>query len=116
MNSIQRFRANLQDEIASAALYAALARSETDPARRDLFLQLARAEDQRGHAAVIASTSVLTTGTSPSVTWPQQSAAIVPRLLSLSPRSVRRPVILFVSLLLSAAVRASPGGKRMPDN
>lgn len=45
-NSIQRFRANLQDEIDGAALYAALARYETDPTRRDLFVQLAQAEEE----------------------------------------------------------------------
>ncbi len=44
--SKQRFRANLQDEIDGAALYAALAHYEPDPTRKDLFLQLADAEKE----------------------------------------------------------------------
>jgi VIT1/CCC1 family predicted Fe2+/Mn2+ transporter len=41
---IERYRINLRDELNGAALYAALASAETDPLRRDLFLQLAQAE------------------------------------------------------------------------
>jgi vacuolar iron transporter family protein len=41
---IQRYRANLRDELNGAALYAALAAAEADPLRKDLFLQLAEAE------------------------------------------------------------------------
>ncbi len=41
---IARFRDNLKDEIDGAALYAALAAAETDPVRKDLFLQLSQAE------------------------------------------------------------------------
>src|SRR6202140_749251 len=43
-SDIQRFRDNLRDELNGAALYAALAAAETDPIRKDLFLQLAQAE------------------------------------------------------------------------
>jgi VIT1/CCC1 family predicted Fe2+/Mn2+ transporter len=41
---IERYRANLRDELNGAALYAALAAAEADPLRKDLFLQLAQAE------------------------------------------------------------------------
>src|SRR6202140_4393961 len=41
---IERYRANLRDELNGAALYAALASAEADPLRKDLFLQLAQAE------------------------------------------------------------------------
>src|SRR6202790_4089638 len=41
---IKRYRNNLRDELNGAALYAALAAAETDPIRKDLFLQLAQAE------------------------------------------------------------------------
>lgn len=40
----QRYQANLRDELDGAALYAALADTETDPVRRELFRQLAEAE------------------------------------------------------------------------
>jgi VIT1/CCC1 family predicted Fe2+/Mn2+ transporter len=43
-SDIKRFRDNLRDELNGAALYAALAAAETDPIRKDLFLQLAQAE------------------------------------------------------------------------
>ena len=45
---VARFRDNLQDEVEGSALYAALAAAETDPVRKDLFLQLSQAE--AGHA------------------------------------------------------------------
>ena len=41
---IERFRANLVDELNGAALYNALAAAERDANRRDIFLQLAEAE------------------------------------------------------------------------
>jgi vacuolar iron transporter family protein len=41
---VERFRSNLRDELNGAALYTALAEAEADPVRRDLFLQLAKAE------------------------------------------------------------------------
>jgi VIT1/CCC1 family predicted Fe2+/Mn2+ transporter len=41
---IKRYRDNLRDELNGAALYAALAESEADPLRKDLFLQLSQAE------------------------------------------------------------------------
>src|ERR1700676_4017898 len=41
---IKRYRDNLRDELNGAALYAALAAAETDPIRKDLFMQLAQAE------------------------------------------------------------------------
>jgi vacuolar iron transporter family protein len=44
VNDIQRFRANLIDELNGAALYQALAAAERDANRRDIFLQLAEAE------------------------------------------------------------------------
>jgi VIT1/CCC1 family predicted Fe2+/Mn2+ transporter len=47
---IGRYRNNLQDELDGAALYAALAAAEADPARKDLFLQLSQAEAE--HAKV----------------------------------------------------------------
>lgn len=43
-NDIERFRANLVDELNGAALYSALAAAEPDANRRDIFLQLAEAE------------------------------------------------------------------------
>jgi VIT1/CCC1 family predicted Fe2+/Mn2+ transporter len=43
-DDIQRFRANLIDELNGAALYKALAAAEPDANRRDIFLQLAEAE------------------------------------------------------------------------
>ena len=46
---IARWRANLRDELEGAALYEALAEAEADPVRKDLFLQLSRAEAE--HAA-----------------------------------------------------------------
>ena len=46
---LERYRANLRDELEGAALYRALAEAETDPVRKDLFLQLSRAEAE--HAA-----------------------------------------------------------------
>ena len=41
---IKRYRDNLRDELNGATLYTALAASEIDPIRKDLFLQLAQAE------------------------------------------------------------------------
>jgi VIT1/CCC1 family predicted Fe2+/Mn2+ transporter len=47
MNSdIQRYRDNLRDELNGAELYTAIADAETDPVRKDLFLQLAQAESK----------------------------------------------------------------------
>jgi VIT1/CCC1 family predicted Fe2+/Mn2+ transporter len=43
-DDVARYRANLQDELEGSALYKALADAERDPVRRDLFLQLSRAE------------------------------------------------------------------------
>lgn len=40
----RRYRDNLRDELDGATLYTALSASEGDPNRKDLFLQLARAE------------------------------------------------------------------------
>jgi vacuolar iron transporter family protein len=48
-DDIQRFRANLTDELNGAALYNALAAAERDPNRRDIFLQLAAAETRHAH-------------------------------------------------------------------
>jgi vacuolar iron transporter family protein len=47
---IERYQANLTDELDGAALYAGLASAEPDPVRKDLFLQLAQAETD--HAAI----------------------------------------------------------------
>lgn len=41
---IDRYARNLRDELDGSALYAALAAAETDPVRKDLFMQLSRAE------------------------------------------------------------------------
>src|SRR5882762_9679709 len=41
---IRRYQDNLRDELNGAALYAALAAAESDPLRKDLFIQLAQAE------------------------------------------------------------------------
>lgn len=41
---IKRYRANLYDELEGAELYKALAEAESDPVRKDLFLQLSGAE------------------------------------------------------------------------
>ncbi len=50
MSQIQRYRDNLQDEIDGAALYTAMSGYETDEVRKDLYLQLAQAENE--HADV----------------------------------------------------------------
>jgi vacuolar iron transporter family protein len=49
-HDIKRYRANLRDELDGAALYTHLAAAESDPVRRDLFLQLAQAEAK--HAGI----------------------------------------------------------------
>jgi VIT1/CCC1 family predicted Fe2+/Mn2+ transporter len=49
-DDIARYRRNLRDEEDSAALYAALAKAESDPVRRDLFQQLS--DSERRHAEV----------------------------------------------------------------
>ena len=41
---VKRYQDNLRDELNGAELYAALAAAEADPVRKDLFLQLAKAE------------------------------------------------------------------------
>ncbi len=46
----RRYANNLRDELDGAALYAALARAERDPVRKDLFAQLSQAEAE--HAAL----------------------------------------------------------------
>jgi VIT1/CCC1 family predicted Fe2+/Mn2+ transporter len=43
-SDLQRYQDNLRDELNGAALYTALAEAESDPVRKDLFLQLAKAE------------------------------------------------------------------------
>lgn len=43
-DDIERFQKNLQHEVNGAALYTALAGAESDPVRKDLFLQLAKSE------------------------------------------------------------------------
>jgi vacuolar iron transporter family protein len=48
-SDIERFRANLVDELNGAALYNALAAAERDANRRDIFLQLAAAETRHAH-------------------------------------------------------------------
>jgi VIT1/CCC1 family predicted Fe2+/Mn2+ transporter len=47
---IERYQANLRDELDGAALYTRIAAAERDPLRKDLFLQLAQAEAK--HAAL----------------------------------------------------------------
>jgi VIT1/CCC1 family predicted Fe2+/Mn2+ transporter len=47
---IKRYQDNLRDELDGAALYTQIAAAESDPLRRDLFLQLAQAEAR--HAAL----------------------------------------------------------------
>ncbi len=47
---IERFRANLEDELDGAALYDAMANAEKDPEKASIFRELADVE--RGHAAV----------------------------------------------------------------
>src|SRR4051812_32626742 len=42
---VKRFQDNLRDELNGAALYTALAEAESDPVRKDLFLQLAKSEE-----------------------------------------------------------------------
>jgi vacuolar iron transporter family protein len=44
VSDIKRYQDNLRDELNGAALYAALAAAESDPLRKDLFMQLAQAE------------------------------------------------------------------------
>jgi VIT1/CCC1 family predicted Fe2+/Mn2+ transporter len=43
-DEVARYRTNLRDELDGAALYTTIAAAETDPVRKDLFLQLAQAE------------------------------------------------------------------------
>ena len=43
-NELKRFKANLTDELHSAALYETIARVEKDGARQDVFAQIASAE------------------------------------------------------------------------
>jgi vacuolar iron transporter family protein len=43
-DDVGRYRANLRDELEGSALYKLLSDAETDPVRKDLFLQLSRAE------------------------------------------------------------------------
>ncbi|MBS0513601.1 MAG: VIT1/CCC1 transporter family protein [Proteobacteria bacterium] len=45
-DDIERYAQNLRDELDGAALYASLARAETDPVRKDLFMQLSQAETE----------------------------------------------------------------------
>ncbi|MDR3416045.1 MAG: VIT1/CCC1 family protein [Nevskia sp.] len=42
----KRYQDNLRDELNGAALYTALAEAESDPVRKDLFLQLAQSESK----------------------------------------------------------------------
>ena len=49
-DDIARWRANLHDELEGSALYKALAEAEADPVRKDLFLQLSRAEGEHAEA------------------------------------------------------------------
>jgi vacuolar iron transporter family protein len=42
---VKRYQDNLRDELNGAALYTALAEAESDPVRKDLFLQLAKSEN-----------------------------------------------------------------------
>jgi vacuolar iron transporter family protein len=44
IGDIKRYQANLRDELDGASLYTQIAAAETDPLRKDLFLQLAQAE------------------------------------------------------------------------
>ncbi len=44
VDDLDRYKRNLRDELDGAALYAALAAADPDPVRKDLFLQLSRAE------------------------------------------------------------------------
>jgi vacuolar iron transporter family protein len=45
VTDVERFKDNLRDELNGAALYTAIAEAESDPVRKDLFLQLARSEE-----------------------------------------------------------------------
>ncbi len=49
-SDLRRYQDNLRDELEGAALYTTLAAAESDPVRKDLFLQLAQAE--AAHAAL----------------------------------------------------------------
>jgi hypothetical protein len=49
-SDIERYHANLRDELDGAELYTQIAAAERDPVRRDLFLRLAQAEAR--HARV----------------------------------------------------------------
>ncbi len=48
-DDVRRYQQNLSDELDGAALYARIAAAETDPVRKDLFLQLSQEEAR--HAA-----------------------------------------------------------------
>lgn len=45
VTDVERFKNNLRDELNGAALYTAIAEAESDPVRKDLFLQLAKSEE-----------------------------------------------------------------------
>lgn len=59
-SDIQRYKDNLRDELDGAALYAALAAAEPDPVRKDLFLQLSKAEAEHARALALAGIGVAT--------------------------------------------------------
>jgi len=46
---VARYEKNFREELDGSALYAALAAAETDPVRKDLFLQLSQAETEHAH-------------------------------------------------------------------
>jgi hypothetical protein len=72
----QRYRANLQGEIDGAAVYRALASSETDPKLAEVFRRLAAVEE----------------GTRRSIHWRARSSASIPRSWAARPgRRARRP-------------------------
>jgi VIT1/CCC1 family predicted Fe2+/Mn2+ transporter len=67
IDDVARYRANLRDELEGAALYKALADAERDPVRKDLFLQLSRAEGEHAETwrAKLAAAGVREPGHSP---------------------------------------------------
>ena len=74
---LERYTANLRDELDGAALYAALAAAERDPSRRDLFTQLSQAE--AAHADVWRR-KLLGAGVSPDAFSPSQRTRMLGRL------------------------------------
>jgi VIT1/CCC1 family predicted Fe2+/Mn2+ transporter len=72
-----RYQENLTDELDGAALYAGIARAESDPVRKDLFLQLTQAETDH---ATIWRDRLLASGITPAAFTPSFRTRTLVRL------------------------------------